>query len=37
MMPVRSLGTGSSGLERVVRGNPCKHLAQSEGMRGEGG
>lgn len=30
------LGIGTSGWERVVNGNPCKHLALSEGMRGVG-
>lgn len=33
----KGLGTGTSGWERVVRRNPCKHLALSEGMRGVGG
>lgn len=32
----RGLGTGTSGWERVVSENPCKHLALSEGMRGVG-
>lgn len=33
---IRGQGTGTSGWERVVRGDPCKHLALSEGMRGVG-